>query len=448
MNTFHTMRLPLARLRCYLILQKQLPTSASLYKVPSVMINTSVQFLSNQQREVSLSIKCPIDVNFIERHIQELKRYDRKGDGDVGDVEILLQKVKNAAASEKDELNKKLSDAMLLLPNTMHPDVPIGDESKANVIELIGNKPCFDFKPKNHVTISENLDIFRGRNLGHFTGHRSYYLIGAGVELEQALIRFTFDRILKKGFQCISVPDIVHPLIFEGCGMRTSGLRTQVYHLDSSCHGDYCLTGTSEVSIAGYYVNQKLRNHELPQRLAAISRCYRAETAHTAEARGLYRVHQFTKVEMFGVTADKNQSDEMHQEFLSIEKELYTELGLYFRVLDMPSEELGLPAYRKFDIEAWMPGRDSWGEISSTSNCTDYQSRRLNIKYCDESGGEHYVNTVNGTACAVPRMIIAILETYQQEDGSVRIPAALQPYMKGQQLISKTSRQPLHFCRF
>ncbi|XP_002733295.2 serine--tRNA ligase, mitochondrial-like, partial [Saccoglossus kowalevskii] len=290
--------------------------------------------------------------------------------------------------------------------------------------------------------------ILRVRNLGHLTGHRSYYLLGAGAELEEALVKYSLAKILREGFKCISVPDAVRPVVFEACGMNTSGLHTQVYHLHPDRHSELCLTGTSEISMAGYYMNRILEHCDLPQKLAAVSRCYRAETAHTAEARGLYRVHQFTKVEMFAVTRNNIESDQIHQQFLTIQKQLFSGLGLHFRVLDMPSEELGAPAYRKFDIEAWMPGRDTYGEISSTSNCTDYQSRRLNIKYRDKSNSEHFVGTVNGTACAVPRMIIAILETYQQEDGSVEIPLALQSYMRGQAVITKPTRKPLHFTRF
>ncbi|XP_070580640.1 serine--tRNA ligase, mitochondrial-like [Ptychodera flava] len=400
------------------------------------------------KNERSGGFRMSLDVDYIQQHVLELRKYNRKGDGNLQEVETLLRRFNSASNSEKERLALELSNAALLLPNKMNPAVPIGDESQANVVGYIGEKRDFDFEPKDHVAIGEDVGIMRVRNLGHFTGHRSYYLIGEGAELEQALIRYTLDRLLKKGFRCISVPDIVNSFVFEGCGMQTSGVRTQVYHLDPRRHVDLCLAGTSEVSVAGYYMNQTLQAKDLPQRLTAISRCYRAETAHTAEAKGIYRVHQFTKVEMFAVASDEEQSDQLHHDFLAIEKELFSELGLHFRILDMPSEELGAPAYRKYDIEAWMPGRSTYGEISSTSNCTDYQSRRLNIKYLDDSSRTHFIHTVNGTACAVPRMIIAILETYQQEDGSVAIPDALQAYMKGRKVICKTGRKPMHFCRF
>lgn len=192
---------------------------------------------------------------------------------------------------------------------------------------------------------------------------------------------------------------------------------------------DLSLAGTAEVGIAGYFMDHAVRLQDLPIRVVCSSTCYRAETDTGREPWGLYRVHQFTKVEMFGVTAAESgaESGELLAEFLALQKEIFSELGLHYRVLDMPTEELGLPAYRKFDIEAWMPGRGKYGEISSASNCTDYQSRRLNIMYSDGAGVLRHAHTVNGTACAVSRMLIALLECNQLRDGRVRVPPALQP---------------------
>lgn len=199
-----------------------------------------------------------------------------------------------------------------------------------------------------------------------------------------------------------------------------------MYKLD---HGDLCLSGTSEMALAAYFANRTIPVAEAPVKKIAFSRCFRAETSGLQEEKGIYRVHQFNKVEMFTV-GHPSHSEELLEEFKNIQIGLFDELGLHFKVLDMPPHELGAPAYRKYDIETHMPGRDMWGEISSCSNCTDYQARRLNMKLREESGEEIYAHTINGTACAVPRMLIALVETNQTGKGSVNIPPALVPYMK------------------
>ena len=205
--------------------------------------------------------------------------------------------------------------------------------------------------------------------------------------------------------------------------MATDGERNQVYRILPS---NLCLSGTSEMALAGYFAGNRLKADKLPVKVTAVSRCFRAETSNLQEEKGIYRVHQFTKVEMFSVCRP-TESTAMLEDFREIETNLFKNLGLHFKLLDMPPYELGAPAYRKYDIEAWMPGRKMWGEISSCSNCTDYQSRRLNIKVDDT---DEFVHTVNGTACAVPRMLIAIIETFQREDGTISIPEALKKFMK------------------
>lgn len=224
------------------------------------------------------------------------------------------------------------------------------------------------------------------------------------------------------------MPDILPEEIIESCGMTVKGDRTQVYRLHPSNH---CLSGTSEMAIAGFYAGKSLPDNK-PIKIAAVSRCFRAETSGLQEEKGIYRVHQFTKVEMFSV-CNPEQSEEILEEFKKIEIEIFKSLGLYFKLLDMPPHELGAPAYRKYDIEVWMPARKMWGEISSCSNCTDYQSRRLNIR---NSTGEH-AHTVNGTACAIPRMLIAILENYQNEDGSVDVPMVLRKYLGKDKIVKR-----------
>ncbi|XP_069856566.1 serine--tRNA ligase, mitochondrial [Dipodomys merriami] len=331
----------------------------------------------------------------------------------------------------------------LKLPNQTHPDVPVGDESHARVLRVVGDKPAFSFRPRGHLEIGEKLNIIRQRRLSHVSGHRSYYLRGAGALLQHGLVSFTLSKLVRRGFIPMTVPDLLRGAVFEGCGMTPNANPSQIYNIDPTRFPDLNLAGTAEVGLAGYFMDHAVAFRDLPIRMACSSTCYRAETDTGKEPWGLYRVHHFTKVEMFGVTGPGlEQSSQLLDEFLALQVELLTELGLHFRVLDMPTQELGLPAYRKFDIEAWMPGRDCFGEVTSASNCTDFQSRRLHIMFQTEAGELQFAHTVNATACAVPRLLIALLENNQQKDGSVLVPPALQPYV-GSDRITAPTHAPL-----
>ncbi|XP_064345383.1 serine--tRNA ligase, mitochondrial isoform X3 [Camelus dromedarius] len=327
----------------------------------------------------------------------------------------------------------------LRLPNQTHPDVPVGDESQARVLHVVGDKPAFSFQPRGHLEIAEKLDIIRQKRLSHVSGHRSYYLRGAGALLQHGLVNFTLNKLILRGFTPMTVPDLLRGAVFEGCGMTPNANPSQIYNIDPSRFEDLNLAGTAEVGLAGYFMDHSVAFRDLPIRMVCSSTCYRAETDTGKEPWGLYRVHHFTKVEMFGVTGPGlEQSSQLLEEFLSLQMEILTELGLHFRVLDMPTQELGLPAYRKFDIEAWMPGRGRFGEVTSASNCTDFQSRRLHIMFQTEAGELQFAHTVNATACAVPRVLIALLESNQQKDGSVLVPPALQPYLGTDQITTPT----------
>uniref|UniRef100_A0A2K6FA50 Serine--tRNA ligase, mitochondrial n=1 Tax=Propithecus coquereli TaxID=379532 RepID=A0A2K6FA50_PROCO len=333
----------------------------------------------------------------------------------------------------------------LRLPNQTHPDVPVGDESQARVLHVVGDKPVFSFQPRGHLEIGEKLDIIRQKRLSHVSGHRSYYLRGAGALLQHGLVNFTLNKLVDRGFTPMTVPDLLRGAVFEGCGMTPNATPSQIYNIDPSRFEDLNLAGTAEVGLAGYFMDHAVAFRDLPIRMVCSSTCYRAETDTGKEPRGLYRVHHFTKVEMFGVTSPGlEQSSQLLEEFLSLQMEILTELGLHFRVLDMPTQELGLPAYRKFDIEAWMPGRGRFGEVTSASNCTDFQSRRLHIMFQTEAGELEFAHTVNATACAVPRLLIALLESNQQKDGSVLVPPALQPYL-GTDRITTPTHVPLRY---
>ncbi|XP_035478993.2 serine--tRNA ligase, mitochondrial [Scophthalmus maximus] len=352
----------------------------------------------------------------------------------------------NELYAKETELDQQHYGLALKLPNSSHPDVPIGDESQARVVELVGQKPEFDFKPRGHLELGEELGLVRQRHLAHISGHRSYYLRGAGARLQTALQNFALDTLQRRGFIPMVVPDMLKGAVFEGCGMQPNAHRSQVYSLDPARFPDLSLAGTGEVGVAGYFMDHAVNWADLPVRTVCSSTCYRAETDTGRETWGLYRVHHFNKIEMFGVTADETgeESAQLLEEFVSLQKEMFSALELHYRVLDMPTQELGPPAYRKYDIEAWMPGRNSYGEISSGSNCTDYQSRRLNILYEREDGSLQYAHTVNATACAIPRTIIAILETHQTKEGTVHVPRALQPYL-GLEVIEKPTYSALKY---
>lgn len=257
---------------------------------------------------------------------------------------------------------------------------------------------------------------------------------GPLAELEDGLIRYSLDAMLKHDFQLISVSDMIYPHLIESCGMKTRGERDQVFWLQSPLSDeDVCLSGTAEMSIGGSLQNKIFNEEDLPLKFTSVSRCFRAETSSLEEERGLYRVHEFTKVEMFGVTANETgkESDALHNEFRQIEEKHFADLNIHFKTLEMPPSELGASAYRKYDIEAWMPGRKMFGEISSCSNCTDFQSRRLNIRYKPKNGNNElkYAHTVNGTACAIPRLLITLVETFQGPEGVVDLPSVLNPFM-------------------
>lgn len=326
-----------------------------------------------------------------------------------------------------------LHNAAESLPNFTHPETPIGkDESANRELEIVGTVPSFSFTPKDHVELGTLLDIVEFERAAKVSGAKFYYLRNQGVYLELALTRFALDLLSQRGFTPMITPDIARTDVVAGIGFNPRGPESNIYNLE---HEETSLVGTAEITLGGYYGDETINAEDLPLRMAGLSHCFRREAGAAGQfSRGLYRVHQFTKVEMF-ILSHPDQSEALHQEMLKIEKEIFSTLEIPFRVLDICSGDLGGPAYRKFDLEAWMPGRGDngeWGEVTSTSNCTDFQSRRLNIRYQKqiENGKKErgYVHLLNGTAVAVSRAIIAILENFQEKDGSVVIPEALRPY--------------------
>ncbi|KAJ2949114.1 hypothetical protein O0L34_g6053 [Tuta absoluta] len=417
--------------------------SLSMYKYCFLSLRS--QFL-----RLCSSVSIPdIDVDYYcnTENVLEIKENiaRRKGVGDISRVLEMYNIFKQTPPSDNHykAIREDLYQALGNLPNKTHPSVKEYQDEPVILHELNDKRDFGKHTPLEFSEITRRLNLMRTDKLGQTCGHKSYYFLGELAELEEALIKYTVSALLKKNFQFVSVPDILPSNVLQSCGMTVNSDRTQIYSLDPLHHGpDLYLSGTAEMSLAGLLMNSVHDKKNLPLKLAAVSRCYRAETSSVIEERGIYRVHQFTKVEMFAVTTP-DQSEDMLKYLRTTEEELFTPLGFHMKVLDMPPHELGAPAYRKYDIEAWMPGRDSYGEISSCSNCTDYQSRRLHIKYSDtDIKQECYVHTLNGTACAVPRMLIALLETHQDPKGKIFVPQVLQPYMNGKQYISKNNLVP------
>jgi len=305
------------------------------------------------------------------------------------------------------------------------------------VVKSVGDKPVFKFKPLPLSMLNKVKYCLKTENLSNYCGDRSYYFIGPLAKIEHALVLYTLEKLIKKGFKLVSVPDILPDELIERCGMDTAGERNQVYTFDNNYYGKkWCLSGTSEMALAGSLMNKNVSKDKLPLKLCSVSRCYRAEVSSIAEEKGIFRVHQFTKVEMFGACLPE-ESENMALYFRNIQEDLLQPFNLHYRVLDMAKHELGTQAYRKYDIEAWMPGCNKYGEISSCSDCTNYQSERLGI----HSDGI-ILHTVNGTACAVPRLIIALAETHQTVDGSLILPEKLNDYVIEQNLFKSGSTFP------
>ncbi|HAA62266.1 MAG TPA: serine--tRNA ligase [Planctomycetaceae bacterium] len=336
------------------------------------------------------------------------------------------------------EVEADLRSGQSRIPNMTHPDAPIalGDDGHVE-LRRWGDVPEFDFEPRDHVAISEAHNLIDFEAGSRVAGHGFYFLKNEAVLLELALMQLAVTRLREAGFTLMTTPDLAKDEIIEGIGFLPRGPESQIYSIENS---ELSLVATAEITLGGAFKDQVLEIDDLPLRCAGISHCFRTEAgAHGRATRGIYRVHQFTKVEMFGFTAPTLEaSNAFHNEVVEIEEGLFQALEIPYRVVDTCTGDLGGPAYRKFDLEAWMPGRGDggdWGEVTSASNCTDYQSRRLGIR-CRTPGkkGTEFVHTLNGTAVATSRALIALLENHQQADGTIHIPEALRPWVGSDQI--------------
>ena len=328
------------------------------------------------------------------------------------------------ADSKRSELEEATKELVMQLSNILDPAAPIGKEEDFVIIEHVGTPRTFDFEAKDHVELGKLLGAIDTERGAKVAGSRSYYLTGSGAMLEFALVNYAIASALKAGFTPVIPPVLVNPSAMEGTGFLGQAAEN-VYHLEKD---DVYLVGTSEVPLAAYHMDEVLPVEKLPLRYAGYSSCFRREAGtYGKDTRGIIRVHQFDKVEMFSF-CHPDQAQEEHRRLLAWEKDFLNAMEIPYRVIDVASGDLGSSANRKFDIEAWIPTQNAYREVTSTSNCTEFQARRLNIRYKDGDGTKA-VATLNGTLVAIPRMIVAILENHQNADGSVNIPKALQPFL-------------------
>ena len=339
--------------------------------------------------------------------------------------------IKEEIASAEAELSNAEAELDIegrKIPNMAHPDAPVGALDTENLeVKRSGEPKSFTFTPKDHVELGQSLDLIDFDAATKVSGSKFYYLKNEAVFLEQALVMYALNTLRKHGFTPFITPDVAREEILQGIGFNPRGNESNIYSLEGE---GSCLVATAEITLGGYHSDEILSKESLPRYYCGLSHCFRREAGAAGQfSKGLYRVHQFTKLEMF-VYCLPEQSDAIHEKLRLIEEEIFEGLGLPFRVVDTCTGDLGSPAYRKWDLEAWMPGRNGgdWGEVTSTSNCTDYQSRRLNVRYKDDDGKNKFVHMLNGTAVAVSRALVAILENYQNEDGSITVPEVLVPY--------------------
>lgn len=408
-------------------------------------------------RKAGIDKNFPIDVdrlleldsNIIEmnKSLDELKTERNKkseliptlsGDDKIKEIEY-VKGLKEQIANMENELSPikdEFDFLMLKVPNPCLPEVPIGKDDTDNVeVKKWGTPRTFNFNPKDHITLGEELDLMEFSRASKIAGSRTYYLRNDAVLLEMALCKYVIDKLVAKGFTPMTVPTMVKDIAMRGTGYFPLG-KEQAYSITED---ELYLVGTSEVSLVSYHNGETLNNSDLPILYAGYSSCFRREAGtYGKDTKGLYRVHQFTKIEQVAIIeADSEKQYAMHDFLLSNSEEILQDLKLPYRVVAVCTGDIGIGQIRKHDIEAWMPSRNAYSETHSCSSFNDFQSRRSNIKYKDENGNSKFCYTLNNTAIASPRILIPLLENYQNEDGSITIPDVLVPYMGGKTKIEK-----------
>ncbi|MBI2464305.1 serine--tRNA ligase [Candidatus Peregrinibacteria bacterium] len=377
-------------------------------------------------------------------NVEELKSLKNKASDEIAKSpkdqrQKLIDTMQDVTKKEKnlEEKMKKVKeelDAMMIeLPNPPLESVPEGkNENENKVIKTVGEKPSFDFKPLDHMALGERLNLIDIENASKTSGTRFYYLKNEAVLLEFALVQFVIGKLIKKGFSPIIPPVLVQEKAMFGTGFFPAD-RNEIYHVNPRSEtnpdgDDLFLVGTAEVPLCMLHYDSILANEKLPLRYAGFSTCFRREAgSYGKDTKGILRVHQFDKIEMFSF-CDPKKSEKEHELILSLEEEIMKELGFHYQVVLICGGDLGAPAAKKYDIEVWLPGQQRYRELTSCSNCTDFQARRSNIRYKTAKGNE-ILHTLNGTACAIGRTLIAILENYQNKDGTVTVPEVLRSYV-------------------
>jgi len=366
------------------------------------------------------------------RQIEELRAERNQISSKLKDESSKLRGKKIKEELKKLEPQLKQSEADFIevfnqIPNPPLAAVPKGKDESDNVeVRKWGTPTKFDFKPKNHLELGRTLGILDFETGAKVTGSQFYFLYNDGALLELALIQYAFNLLQKEGFIPVITPDLAKSRYYLGTGYLPKGTEAQTYEITNE---DLGLIATAEVTLAGKHADEVIPENQLPIKYIGYSHCFRQEAgAYGKYSKGLYRVHQFTKAEMF-IYCKPEDSEKYHEHIVQMEEKIYQGLGIPYRVVEMCTGDLGAMAARKFDVEAWMPGRSEYGEVTSTSNCTDYQARNLNIKFRRKNGKTEFIHMLNGTAIATSRTPLAILENYQNADGSITVPDVLKPFL-------------------
>ncbi len=396
--------------------------------------------------------KATRDKGFDETSVDKLLKVDKKRRKLLSEIESLRARKNKLTEKEKEEgkkikleikskekeferVDSEYKELILKIPNPSAPDVKVGTPEENEILRQVGKKPQFDFKVRDHLEIGELTDTIDIKCGAKVAQSGFYYLKGDGALLEFALIRYAFDKLTKYGFLPVITPNVAKERNVVGCGFQArSEKERQIYHIEGE---DLDLIATAEITLVGMHTDEVFEEKSLPKTYVGFSSCYRTEAgSYGKDVRGIMRVHEFRKVEMV-VFCLPEESDSWHEKLLSIEEEIWKDLGIPYQVVKMATGDLGNAATRKYDIEAWIPSQNKYREVTSTSNTTDFQARRLNIKF-RRKGVLEYVHTLNGTVLALGRVMVALYENYQNEDGSVSIPAVLKPYF-GKERISLSS---------
>jgi len=404
-----------------------------------------------QKKGVTLDVGALLDVDERRRKLieeSETLRAEQKRTKDRERGTELKVKFKELAA-ELDGVEKTFTALMVQVPNIPSADTPVGKDENDNVEILHGGDiPKFDFKPKDHIELAKQLGIIDFERGAKVAGYRGYYLVDGGARLTMALMLYAFNKMVSKGYVPMLPPTLVKEFALFGSGyfkgMTYDPQVDEIYEVasaDREVTGEWSkerkfLVGTAEPSLLAYYSDEVLKEEDLPIRVCGFSQCYRSEIgSYGKDTKGLYRVHEFMKVEQVVIApADIAVSDKLQKEMVGITREMHEELGLPYRQIQICTGDMGLGKYKMFDTEAWLPGTNRWAETGSASNFTDWQARRLNVKYVTKSGERKFAYLLNNTAMPTPRPLIAIMENCQTADGKIRVPKVLQQYV-GQDTI-------------